>query len=237
MASNYYPITSTITIEDDEDILAALPDRSSGGSSINDGEIELMLHRRLLFDDGIGVEEPLNEISYGVGLVIRGTHWVSLANEKDDVIRWKRRSMLRRYLQTEMFFAPTALSLSEWISDYPVKSKSALTSDLSDNVNLLTLEKAAIESGEDGILLRLEHIFEAGEHSTLSQVASVDLENLFVDFAPNSITEMTLGGNLPLDSLQRLQWTSAKSSGIVREPLQGTAVDLQPMEIRTFLLK
>lgn len=33
----------------------------TGGASMEDGEIELMVHRRILYDDGRGVGEPLNE--------------------------------------------------------------------------------------------------------------------------------------------------------------------------------
>ena len=57
-----------------------LTDRSQGGSSINDGWVELMVHRRCLNDDDAGVAEPLNEKAYGEGLVARGqgvlTHFV-----------------------------------------------------------------------------------------------------------------------------------------------------------------
>ena len=49
-------------------------DRSEGGSSIRDGSIEIMLHRRILHDDKFGVGEPLNETAYGDGLVVRGKH-------------------------------------------------------------------------------------------------------------------------------------------------------------------
>ena len=49
-----------------------LTDRSQGGASIQDGELEVMVHRRLLFDDAFGVGEPLNESAYGQGLVVRG---------------------------------------------------------------------------------------------------------------------------------------------------------------------
>ena len=49
-----------------------LTDRSQGGTSMNDGEMEIMVHRRLLYDDAFGVGEPLNESAYGQGLVVRG---------------------------------------------------------------------------------------------------------------------------------------------------------------------
>lgn len=43
VASNYYPVTSRIVIKDDKLELAILNDRSQGGSSLNKGEIELMV--------------------------------------------------------------------------------------------------------------------------------------------------------------------------------------------------
>jgi len=36
-------------------------DRSQGGTSIHEGTLELMLHRRLFVDDHKGVGEALNE--------------------------------------------------------------------------------------------------------------------------------------------------------------------------------
>lgn len=53
-------------------------DRAEGGSSLKDGQIELMLHRRLLNDDAFGVGEALNEKAYGRGLIARGKHWIML---------------------------------------------------------------------------------------------------------------------------------------------------------------
>lgn len=43
---------------------------------MRDGEVELMVHRRLLHDDAFGVGEALNEIAYGDGIIARGVHWL-----------------------------------------------------------------------------------------------------------------------------------------------------------------
>lgn len=44
VAGNYYPVTSKISIRDNQGSeMAVLTDRAQGGSSLNDGEIELMV--------------------------------------------------------------------------------------------------------------------------------------------------------------------------------------------------
>jgi len=43
VSGNYYPITSRITLTDNRTQLSILNDRSQGGSSLRDGEIELMV--------------------------------------------------------------------------------------------------------------------------------------------------------------------------------------------------
>ena len=42
-----------------------LTDVTQGGASINDGQIEMMVHRRVMNDDSRGVQEPLNETMCG----------------------------------------------------------------------------------------------------------------------------------------------------------------------------
>ncbi|GAB2236176.1 hypothetical protein Droror1_Dr00027915 [Drosera rotundifolia] len=61
VAGNYYPINLGIYMHDDTKEFSVLVDRAVGGSSMSDGEVELMIHRRLLKDDGRGVAEALNE--------------------------------------------------------------------------------------------------------------------------------------------------------------------------------
>ena len=70
VAGNYYSINSFIRIEDvsSNRSVAVLNDRSQGGSVLNDGDIEIMIHRRLLVDDLRGVNEALDERENGMGL-------------------------------------------------------------------------------------------------------------------------------------------------------------------------
>jgi lysosomal alpha-mannosidase len=114
-ASNYYPITSWIFIRDyDRNLqLSILPDRPQGGSSIHDGQVELMLHRRLLQDDGLGVEEPLNEPGIDRrGLIIRGKHYM-LIGPIDSVIRSTRQLSKQLHLHPVQWFQapPVAMNL------------------------------------------------------------------------------------------------------------------------------
>lgn len=60
-SSNYYPVNSHITITNNDRRMTVLVDRSEGGTSLNEGQIELMIHRRTVYDDERGVWEPLNE--------------------------------------------------------------------------------------------------------------------------------------------------------------------------------
>lgn len=64
MPENYYPVNGVIGIEGLEKSFFILNDRSQGGSSMKEGEIELMIHRRLLYDDGKGLNQRLNEEYY-----------------------------------------------------------------------------------------------------------------------------------------------------------------------------
>ena len=51
---------------------------------MKDGQIELMLHRRLLVDDNLGVEEPLNEGGViGNGIISRGKHRIFLTTKEE----------------------------------------------------------------------------------------------------------------------------------------------------------
>lgn len=83
VASNYYPINSAIAIVDEKNNLqlTVMNDRSQGGASISNGQIELMQNRRLYYDDDRGVEEALNETdAFGNGIVTHNSYKVHFFN-------------------------------------------------------------------------------------------------------------------------------------------------------------
>ena len=64
VAGNYYPVNAMIALDDGKASMAVLTDVSQGGASLQDGQLELMVHRRVQMDDSRGVQEPLNEVGH-----------------------------------------------------------------------------------------------------------------------------------------------------------------------------
>ena len=123
VAGNYFPINTAAFVRDAEAQLTILTDGSQGGASLASGQIELMVHRRLLKDDARGVGEPLNETEHaspytgrgpnqggahsGRALIVRGTHYVSLEPAASAAAVW-RPLMDRVYAKPLVAFAPAA---------------------------------------------------------------------------------------------------------------------------------
>ncbi|XP_012260438.2 lysosomal alpha-mannosidase isoform X2 [Athalia rosae] len=250
VAGNYYPVTAKITLKDKANKLrlSVLNDRAQGGTSLNDGQIELMLHRRLLHDDAFGVGEALDEKAYGKGLVVRGRHFVigGPSSGKNAYVSLKEKELAWNLLNPlRVFVSPTnKKTVEEWRERYRMQG-SGMAKELPSNVRILTLEP-----WKDGhLLLRLEHIFEVGEDTRFSHPVEVNIKDLFSFFAVTSIRETTLGGNQWLEDADRLEWIS-ESNEVFREEVvdvnsesafddAGDTINilLRPMEIRTFVIK
>uniref|UniRef100_S4RY66 Alpha-mannosidase n=1 Tax=Petromyzon marinus TaxID=7757 RepID=S4RY66_PETMA len=236
VAGNYYPVNSRIYIKDEKMQLTALTDRSQGGASIRDGSFELMLHRRLLYDDHRGVDEALNEPGvWGNGLVVRGRHLLVLEAPA-------RSAALHRPLAQAEFMAPMPLigpPVQAWPSS-TLTQFSGLTRPLPPSVHLLTLAPW----GDGSVLLRLENQFERDEDAALSGEVTVELTGLFSRFEITSLEELTLAANQRKADMKRMRWSTASApteSNDIEKPWQQgqtesalLAITLQPMEIRTF---
>ncbi|KAK9104022.1 hypothetical protein Scep_020866 [Stephania cephalantha] len=193
VAGNYYPINLGIYMEDAEKELSVMVDRSIGGSSIQDGQIELMLHRRLLHDDSRGVAESLNEtvcvLDKCSGLTIRGNFYVRI-DPLGEGAKWRRSFGQETY--SPLLLAFTEQDGDNWTSSHlPTFSGMDASYSLPDNVALITLQEM-----EDGkVLLRLAHLYEVGEDKELSGIASVELKKVFPRKKISKVTEMNLSAN------------------------------------------
>ncbi|XP_033225120.1 lysosomal alpha-mannosidase-like [Belonocnema kinseyi] len=241
VAGNYYPVTTKISLNDESRKLkmAVLTDRAQGGSSLMDGEIELMVHRRLLTDDCRGLGQALNETAYGTGLVARGEHSLIIGRQSDAFVIQEKNEAIRLSLRPWIFITPLeSKSYDDWKKNYKMQSF-GLAKALPPNIHILTLEP-----WKDGsVLLRIEHLFESDESVELSTPVTINIQDLFADFTITSVRETTLGGNQWLEDSDRLKWVPDEDyvvkNNYILEPIipeNKMVLVLMPMQIRTFIV-
>ncbi|KMY89554.1 lysosomal alpha-mannosidase [Drosophila simulans] len=237
ISGNYYPVTGQISLQDDEKRITLLNDRAQGGSSLKDGELELMLHRRLLNDDAFGVGEALNEIQYGTGLIARGKIYLIL-----DAVAGKPNQRLLQHQLDQHFWK--FFSKSNGVASV---NKNMMIPDffgIPKSVELLSLEPYS----KDQILIRMENF------NTEGNVVSFNIYPLFESLSGYQIWETTLDGNMLLEDVKRFKFAQDGTGTIPssveyyhapHNPLtanstmdaSGFVVTLVPMQIRTFIIQ
>jgi len=249
IAANYFPINSALAITNGVKTAALLPDRASAGASLSDGQVESIMHRRLLHDDGRGMGEALNESEsfvqgVSVPLIVRGT----------------TRFLFRPAAQAAAAIRPVADATERpplaLVWPQPAGSSSPppgsfLASQLPAQVQLLTLAPLPKEHLlGPGILVRLAHGYEAnaaspGSDAALKAPASVDLAYLVAGLKPMAVTELRLSAATTRRA-ESYPPAGAECGGAA-PPASGclggalapgaTVVTLGPMEVRAFHLK
>ncbi|GKV44092.1 hypothetical protein SLEP1_g51316 [Rubroshorea leprosula] len=242
VAGNYYPLNLGIYTTDGKSEFSVLVDRATGGASIEDGEVELMLHRRILHDDARGVGDPLDEtVCVGTtceGLTIRGNYYISI-NRAGEGVQWRRTTGQEVY--SPLLLAFTYEKMENWVASHLTKATAMDPSySLPPNVALITLQ----ELEEGSVLLRLAHLYEEGEDPHYSTLANVELKKMFNGRSIKALQEVSLTTNQVKSEMKKMTWKVDGSNGTEASPIRGgpvnnsnLIVELGPMEIRTFLLK
>ena len=239
VSANYYPCNALGWLADGQQGMAVLVDRSQGCSSQQNGELEFMVHRRLLHDDGRGVGEPLNEPGVdGQGLTVTGSHYLLLAPTK--LLAAQARSLQAQVFAPALpLIAPLTTSVSDYIQSHATAA-TILHTTIPANVDIMTLQVSELTDSSIVLLLRLAHRFGVGEDAALSQPAAVDLGALLV-VAPDSMVELTLTGNQRLGAHKGYQWNVKGEEAVGGGLVGGVArvgasynVTVGPAEIRTF---
>jgi len=264
VAGNYYPITSATYIRDEAKglHLSVVTDRSQGVASIKDGEIELMIHRRLTMDDWRGVGEPLDETTDGItpyptwkrlgdGITVSGKHHILLSDTVTGIAE-TRAMMEKSYLPFTTFYGgadaasavrqkSAAVHINSPISTFSMMQKQ-LQELLPPPIQVITLEKWS----ESLVLVRIAHQLAVDESAELSNDVTIDLSEVFKPLQVTQFVEVTLSANQ--DKLKmlknKIRWKSPSSDVIDAELQQvmkntltkGSKVNIKPMEVRTFFL-
>eukprot|EP00591_Stephanopyxis_turris_P005216 CAMPEP_0195521892 /NCGR_PEP_ID=MMETSP0794_2-20130614/19614_1 /TAXON_ID=515487 /ORGANISM="Stephanopyxis turris, Strain CCMP 815" /LENGTH=279 /DNA_ID=CAMNT_0040651535 /DNA_START=20 /DNA_END=859 /DNA_ORIENTATION=- len=192
-----------------------------------------------------GVHEILDETDKGIepyppygkarrkgkGLIITGSHRLMVGEGKSGASIC-RSEMDESFSPLQLFFgsAPTGSK-----TPFRKSSFSFLKSSLPKNAMLVTLAK--IHPYQGSFLVRLGHQYGADE-GVFSAPVRVDMSKLFTNYTVNKIIEKTLSGNQEMGSWNsaKLKWNLQVSKNKERGRLydDGTIIQLNPLEIRTF---
>ena len=247
VAGNYYPVNSAIYMEDCNTSLAIITDRTQGGTSLKDGSLELMVHRRTIKDDARGVGEPINETTsmspyppygdakrLGEGILITGTHRI-VVGKGNDGASISRNAMDTVFSPLHMFVTTSSPGDGTSTSQIP---RPALSSSLPSNIQLITVKLLSSTSDSVNFLLRLGHAFAKGESAYLSEPVILDLSRLFTGYELKFMTEKSLSANQNRTSWEekKMIWgNKSVDKGTRRQsPDKPFVVEMNPMEIRTF---
>ncbi|ETP45208.1 hypothetical protein F442_08332 [Phytophthora nicotianae P10297] len=241
VAANYFPITTGAYIKDAKHQLNVVTDRAQGAASLVDGQVEVMVHRRLLADDNKGVSEHLNETEsmydsatkkqVTKGLVVRGNFFINVDSAEDGM------RSIRSKMESQ-FFRPLTVYRKPVPSEVEAKVPWLTVGEFPENVGLTTLQ----ELTKQCLMVRLSHLYAVDEHSTLSKPVTVDFSTLFSvkNSAVSEVTELVLTGTKELAVEEEgvgMQWkTTDDTYGWTPRslPVKGTSVTLQAIEVRAF---
>ena len=189
VAGNYFPIVAAARLASADTQLTVGVDSTLGGASLEDGAVELMVHRDLLVDDGRGVGEPLNEterispytncewtkscgVHTGPKLIVRRT--ISLIVEVPSNTTWRRRAH-------DVYAKPILLFSNATVSAQHVAAWTGERRFLNTTVLPELAEVVSLELLDDGyIFIRLAHRGSCCDFSScLNSALRVDLQHLF----------------------------------------------------------
>uniref|UniRef100_A0A3B3TKP9 Alpha-mannosidase n=1 Tax=Poecilia latipinna TaxID=48699 RepID=A0A3B3TKP9_9TELE len=223
LARNYFPMVRTAYIQDDISRLVLLSDRAHGVSSPADGQLEVMLHRRLWnnLQWNLGYNLTLNDSS-----VVRPTLWMILGSVGATSKLYQRGAVELQHRPVVIFNSPVppvvlppnlhllSLSIPGWnyTSDHDLHLRKEVRS----------------EPDYDRVLLRLMHLFEEGEDPELSKPVTVNLKDVLKGLGEvRELEERSLTGTWNITTLQRWRWKTRN---------QDFTVTISPKEIRTFFI-
>ncbi|NXF84810.1 MA2B2 mannosidase, partial [Eubucco bourcierii] len=258
VARNYYPMVQTAYIEDDATRLMLLAGRAHGVSSQGNGQVEVMLHRRLWnnLQWDLNFNLTLNDSS-----VVRPVIWLILGPKAVTNVLYRTSGLMLEHRPVIMFGAlpgdkpwlPRQLQQKS-VHSSPVTLPPNLhlqtlsipgwrySSNHSEQVHNIHIGKQKQDEADfSRVLLRIRHLYEAGEDPVLSKPVMVNLKSLLKGLGSvMAVEERSLTGTWDVNALKRWKWKTAQypSKGFfsITEATENCTVTVHPKEIRTFFV-
>ncbi|CAK6433317.1 unnamed protein product [Pipistrellus nathusii] len=245
ISRNYYPMVQSAYIEDSRSRLVLLSGQAHGVSSQGNGEVEVLLHRRLWNE--LELTQYFN-VSLKEPSVTRPVFWLLLG---PPAVTTRLRPRAGLALQHRPVVVRGRLTEADSLS---ARQQEAVT--LPPSLHLQTLSIPGWNYSSDHaehlqdlgkgfprkatadlrrVLLRLHHLYETGEDQVLSQPVTVDLKSVLRGLGSLvAVEERSLTGTWSADSLQRWSWRTRTPGGARPRAPRGPVVTIGPKEIRTF---
>ncbi|XP_010708727.1 epididymis-specific alpha-mannosidase [Meleagris gallopavo] len=258
VARNYYPMVQTAYIEDDTTRLVLLAERAHGVSSQGNGQVEVMLHRRLWNN----LQWDLNNnLTLNDSSVVRPVFWLILGTKSASSVLYQTSSLALQHRPVVMFgtFSGDKPELPGQLQQRSARSFSV---SVPPNLHLQTLsipgwryssnhaeQVHTVHMGKQKqgdadfsrVLLRIRHLYEVGEDPVLSQPVVVNLKCLLKELgAVKLVEERSLTGTWDVNTLKRWKWKTVQnqSKGFSNSTKisDDFTVTVHPKEIRTFFV-
>ncbi|XP_068133236.1 epididymis-specific alpha-mannosidase [Hyperolius riggenbachi] len=253
IARNYYPMVRTAFIEDEDTRLVILAERAHGVSSLDSGQVEVMLHRRLWNNHGwdLSYNLTLNDTS-----VVRPTIWLMMGSKIAASSLYQRLGLSLEH-RPLVIFTPVKeneKAEDEKMIDVPITLPANIhlqilsipgwkySSDHRKHLHNLRKDKRETNAAEfQRILLRLQHLYEADEDPVFSKPAIINLKSLLAGLGNvTRVEERSLTGTWDLSTMQRWKWnTTHERRKDQLKPAQSSedfVLTVEPKEIRTLFV-
>uniref|UniRef100_A0A452EN56 Alpha-mannosidase n=1 Tax=Capra hircus TaxID=9925 RepID=A0A452EN56_CAPHI len=244
IARNYYPMVQSAFIEDLPSRLVLLSEQAHGVSSQGNGQVEVMLHRRLWNNDKWALD---NDLTLNDSSVVHPVLWLLLGPKTLTSGLSQRSGLALQHRPVGM--AP------------PVGNQKAVTLPSSVHLQILSIpgwkyssnhtqHLRTLQKGEAGVqadlrrvLLRLQHLYEVDQDPVLSQPVTVNLRSVLGGLGSVvSVEERSLTGTWDMRMMSRWTWSTRdphRHRGNSSWPLplpRGPTVTIYPKEIQTFFI-
>uniref|UniRef100_A0A8C8MFP0 Alpha-mannosidase n=1 Tax=Oncorhynchus tshawytscha TaxID=74940 RepID=A0A8C8MFP0_ONCTS len=236
VARNYYPMVRMAYIEDDSSRLVLLSERAHGASSQSEGELEVMLHRRLWNNQEwtLGYNLTLNDSS-----VVRPVLWMTLGSlaatslYQREALELQHRPVVMKEPRTGSPIRPVVLPDNLHLLTLSVPGWFYNSNHTLHLRNMETGTPGSTQPDYDRVLLRIMHLYEKGEDPVLSQPSTINMKEVLRGMGEvRVLEERSLTGTWDISDLQRWKWKASEDPG------RGESfnVTISPKEIRTFFV-